>query len=220
MIALTAGFVLTARRVAQIVLVIVASALVGLIADRWPRTARGFSPTLAIAAGIVSPVFLSVLSRAGREWLSPPPRSGCSGGSRPGVSRLLTVCAWALRPRPGWSRRGRSAFGSIGFLQAGISIAAPPARCSGADRVRAQHRCRIHRHAADRRGRRAVRVGAVLLADSGGIASAVSLDSRRRGAPRRRTRRASCARPFSFYAAIAAAVPILAAWYAARGKLG
>ncbi len=63
MVALTTGIAFSPLNASRkITLVILIAALIGVIADRWPSTARGFAPTLAIASGIVAPwVFASFL---------------------------------------------------------------------------------------------------------------------------------------------------------------
>jgi hypothetical protein len=119
---------LTAGR--KLTLVVLLSALVGLVADRWPPTARGFVATLAIASAIVAPwVFVSVLAQ----------REGASGylaaiaiglfvaASVYGVTRMrhdgLRIGAAGLALGLATGILGVLS-ASIGYLLAGIAVAA------------------------------------------------------------------------------------------------
>jgi hypothetical protein len=69
MIALTVGFSfspLTASR--KVTLVLLVGALIGVVADSWPSTARGFAPALAIAAAIVAPYSIRAAKARRGGW--------------------------------------------------------------------------------------------------------------------------------------------------------
>ena len=230
MIALTSGFSftpLTASR--KLMLVVVLSCVVGMFADLAPRASRALAGALAIAAGVVAPwVFLSVLAQ----------REGTAGyaiGAGIGVFVALMVYAVA-RQRDDGLRAGAAGVGlglatgvaavlsaSIGFLLSGVAVAA------AAGAVLLVQVLFSRSLAAGYTGTLPIgiatalfAVGTLLLAELRWyvlpllllVPAAVALP-----APERAPRIVRAA-ILAAYALFAAAVPILAAWYAARGSLG
>ena len=229
MIALTSGFSVTPLTAARkVMLVVVLSAGVGMFADLAPRTSRALAVAVAIAAGIVAPwVFLSVLSQ----------REGTSGyaiGAGIGVFVAMMVYA-VTRQRDDGLRAGAAGVGlglaagiaavlsaSIGFLLAGIAIAASAGAVLLAQVLLSRNL------AAGFTGTLPIAmaaalftVGTMLLAELKWyvlpllllVAAAVALP-----VPERAPRIVRAAMLVA-YALFAAAIPILAAWYAARGSL-
>jgi len=229
MIALTAGFSftpLTASR--KLMLVVVLSSVVGMAADLFPRASRALAAVLAVAAGVVAPwVFLSVLSQ--REG-----SAGYVAGAGIGVFVAVVVYAVA-RQREDGLRAGAAGVGlglaagvaavlsaSIGFLLAGVAMAA------AAGAVLLVQVLFARSIAPGFTGTLPIgiaaalfAVGTLLLAELKWyvlpllllIPAAVALPVPER-APRivRAAILVACA-------LFAAAIPILAAWYAARGSL-
>lgn len=215
---------LTAGR--KVTLVVLSSALVGLIADRWPQTARGFATTLAVASAIVSPwVFVSVLAQ----------REGTSGYLAAIATGLFVgaLTYGVARMRNDGLRIGAAGLGlglatgilgvlsaSLGYMIAGVAVAAAagamllvqvaPSRSivpgfTGALPIGL--------------GTALFAVGTVMLAELRWyvvpllllVPAAAALP-----APESAPRIARAAL-LAFYAVVAAAVPVLAAWFAARG---
>ena len=229
MIALTVGFSfspLTASR--KVTLVLLAAALVGVVVDSWPSTARGFAPALAIAAGIVAPwVFLSILAQ----------REATAGYvAAAGIAAFALVMTYAvMRLRSDGQRVGAAGLGlglgvgiaavlsaSIGFLLSGVALAAA---CGAMLLVQlAFSRNIVPGFTATLPlglGVALFAIGSVLLAELKWylvplfllIPAAVALP-----APGNLPRIVRAA-ILAGYACVAAAIPILAAWYAARGSL-
>jgi len=230
MIALTSGFSftpLTASR--KLMLVVVLSAVVGMVADLVPRASRAFAAALAVAAGVVAPwVFLSVLSQ--REGTA-----GYMAGAGIGVFVAVLVYLVA-RQRDDGLRAGAAGLGlglatgiagvlsaSVGFLLSGVALAA------AAGAVLLVQVLLSRSLAPGLTGTLPIgiatalfAVGTLLLAELRWyvlpllllIPAAVALP-----APERAPRIIRAAL-LAAYALVAAAVPILAAWYAARGSLG
>lgn len=215
---------LTAGR--KVTLVVLLSALVGLIADRWPPTARGFVAAFAIASGLVAPwVFVSVLSQ----------REGASGYVAAVAIALFAaaVVYGVTRMRNDGVRVGAAGLGlglatgvlgvlsaSIGYLLAGAAVAA----ASGAmllvqDAFSRSIAAGFTGALPIGLGAALFAVGAVMLAELRWyvvpllllVPAAAALP-----APESAPRIARAAL-LAFYAVVAAAVPVLAAWFAARG---
>jgi hypothetical protein len=216
---------LTAGR--KVTLVVLLSALVGLIADRWPPTARGFATTLAIASAIVAPwVFLSVLAQ----------REGASGYLAAIAIGLFvaTLVYGVTRMRHDGLRVGAAGLAlglatgilgvlsaSIGYLLAGVAVAA----AAGAMLLVQVGFARSI--AAGFTGALPVGLGTALFATG----TVMLADLRWYVVPLLLLVPAAAALPvpqsapriaraalLAFYAAVAAAVPVLAAWLAARGS--
>ena len=229
MIALTSGFSftpLTASR--KLMLVVVLSAVVGMVADLVPRAPRALAAALAVAAGIVAPwVFLSVLSQ--REGTQ-----GYAAGAAVGVF-VATLVYLVARQRGDGLRAGAAGVGlglaagiagvlsaSIGFLLSGVAIAA------AAGAVLLAQVLLSRSLAPGFTGTLPIGIatalfaaGTLLLAELRWyvlpllllVPAAVMLP-----APERAPRIVRAA-ILTAYALVAAAIPILAAWYAARGSL-
>lgn len=215
---------LTAAR--KVTLVVLLSALIGLIADRRPPTARGFVATVAIASGVVAPwVFLSVLSQ----------REGASGYvAAVAIGVFVAALVYGVtRTRNDGLRVGAAGLGlglaagilgvmsaSIGYLLAGVAVAAAsgamllvqvvfsrsiPAGFTGALPIGV--------------GVALFAVGTVMLAELRWyivpllllVPAAVALP-----APERAPRIVRAA-ALAGYAVVAAAIPILAEWFTTRG---
>lgn len=215
---------LTAGR--KVTLVVLLSALVGLIADRWPPTARGFATTLAVASGLVAPwVFLSVLSQ----------REGAAGYLAAVAIAFFagTLVYGVARTRNDGLRVGAAGLGlglasgilgvmsaSIGYLLAGVAVAAASGAMLLVQVVFSRSIAAGFTGALPiGLGAALFAVGTVLLAELRWyivpllllVPAAVALP-----APENAPRIARAAL-LAFYAVVAAAVPVLAAWFAARG---
>lgn len=229
MVALSTGFSFTPLTAARkLLLVVLLSPLVGLVADRVPRPSRAFTASLAVAAGVVAPwVFLSVLSqRAGMD--------GYAVGAGIGVFVAVLVYAVA-RLRDDGLRAGAAGVGlglatgiagvlsaSIGFLLSGVAVAAAAGALLLVQVLFSRGIAPGYTGTlpiAIATGLFAV--GTLLLAELRWfvlplllfIPAAVALPAAER-APR-----IARAAILVVYALVAAAVPVLAAWYAARGTL-
>lgn len=229
MIALSTGFAvspLTASR--KTMLVALAAPVIGVVADRMPKPSHVLAPALAVAAGILSVwVFASVLEQ----------RAGIARyGVAAGIALFVAALTWlTLRLRDDGLRTGAAGLGlglatgiagvlsaSVGFLLAGVSIAAAAGAMLLVQVLFARDL------AAGSTGALTIgvatalfAVGSLLLAQLPWYALPllllVPLSAGLR-APQRAPR-IGRATVLAGYALIAAAVPILAAWYAARGSL-
>jgi hypothetical protein len=229
MIALTTGFSFTPLTAARkLTLVVALSTLVGMFADLVPRGSRALAAVIAVAAGIVAPwVFLSVLSQ----------REGAAGYAiGAGISLFVAVMVYAVaRQRDDGLRAGAAGIGlglaagvaavlsaSIGFLFSGVAIAAAAGALLLVQVLLSRDLAPGFTGALPIAIATALfAVGTLLLAELKWyvlpllllVPAVVALPAPER-APR--ILRAAI---FIAYALVAAAVPILAAWYAARGSL-
>lgn len=229
-VAITTGFSFTPPSAARkLMLVVLLSPLVGLIIDVIPRPSRAIAPILAVAAGGISTwVFVSVLSQ--REGMA-----GYAAGA--GIALFVAALVYAVvRQRDDGLRAGATGLGlgvatglagflsaSVGFLLTGAAVA------QSASAVLLVQVIFSRSIAAGYTGTLPIgvatalfAVGTMLLAELRWfilpllllVPAAVALP-----VPGRAPRIVRAAL-LAGYALAAAAIPILAAWYSARGSFG
>ena len=229
MIALTSGFSFTPLTASRtLMLVVVLSSVVGMVADLFPRPSRALAAALAVAAGVAAPwVFLSVLSQ----------REGSAGYlAGAGIGVFVAVMVYAVaHQRDDGLRAGAAGVGmglaagvaavlsaSIGFLLAGVALAAAAGAVVLVQVLFSRSIAPGFTGTLPLGIATALfAVGTLLLAELKWyvlpllllIPAAVALP-----APERAPRIVRAA-ILVVYALFAAAIPILAAWYAARGSL-